>query len=242
MSEKKHPPTPTRLKELRKKGQHPQPARALEAVVQVAMLAAVYLLAGQAFAESTALWMSGLRWTADTADMLAHAASLLLVAAALACGLMAAGPSLALIASRRVSLSHIKPKPEAFNPASVFGRLFGKAQRWTHTFGAVSVLVSAGVYLSQKESLIVGEIAPDTAPGYSIAVLWSATVMHFALVATVPPAVKVILLPIDLLAKRLVFLSQNKMSEQDLRDEHKNTEGNPEIKMAQRQIQMEDAT
>jgi len=241
MSEKKHPPTPTRLKELRKKGQQAQPSRALETTLQLAALAALYLLADTTFKEAMSLWKTGVDPSTGVDGLPALSAGLLVRPAALGCLLMAVGPVAALLLSRRASLTHIAPKPEAFNPASIFGRLFGKAQIWTHVFGLICAMASIAIYVVQVRRLIVGPISLDTVQGYSKGMLWSAVVMHFAVAASVPPMLKVVLSPVDMLAKHFIFLSQNKMSDQDLRDEHKNTEGNPEIKMAQRQIQMEEA-
>lgn len=161
----------------------------------------------------------------------AHALLPLLVASSI---LVATGLAFQL-ASTRFSMSWQKliPKGANFNPISKLKQAPGRgfvsaiqAMALLAVFGTVLYVLAARnatkLLLLPLSSLNVGL---ETMRGICFDVLWKATAffMLFGL--------------IDLFRQKRRFMKQMRMSKQDVRDELKETEGNPQIKMRIRRLQ-----
>ena len=153
------------------------------------------------------------------------AASGILVATGLAFQLSSTGFSM--------SLHRLAPKPSNFN---VVSKLKSTLQRgWTSAIQGVALIIVFGLiiyWMAQENAsrllllpLASLETGLRTVWGLCMQVLWKA-VAFFVLFGV-----------IDLFRQKRRFAKQMKMSKQDVRDELKETEGNPQTKMRIRRLQ-----
>ncbi|NYE59757.1 flagellar biosynthetic protein FlhB [Duganella sp. 1224] len=133
-----------------------------------------------------------------------------------------------------VSGKHLEPKLSRMSPIANIGRLFsGK-----HAFELLISVGKAGVLIA-----VLIHVARSTVPDYTHlqmmpmgqAMLKGSNLMLDGLMSLV--AVFVIFALIDVPAQAWFFARNQRMSKQDLKEEHKSTEGRPEVKGRIRQLQ-----
>ncbi|MTV40821.1 EscU/YscU/HrcU family type III secretion system export apparatus switch protein [Duganella radicis] len=133
-----------------------------------------------------------------------------------------------------VSTTHWEPKLSRMSPMANLGRLFsGK-----HAFELAVSIGKAGVLIA-----VLIHVARASVPDYTKlqmmpigqAMLSGSNLMLDGLMAMV--AVFVIFALIDVPAQAWFFARNQRMSKQDLKEEHKSTEGRPEVKSRIRQLQ-----
>lgn len=133
-----------------------------------------------------------------------------------------------------VSMKNWEPKLSRMSPAANIGRLFsGK-----HAFELLISIGKAGVLIA-----VLVHVARSTVPEYTHlqmmpmgqAMMKGSNLMLDGLMSMV--AVFVIFALIDVPAQAWFFAKNQRMSKQDLKEEHKSTEGRPEVKGRIRQLQ-----
>lgn len=241
--------TPRRLREARKRGQVPR-SRELSTAVVVGAGAALLVSAGPGIAHQAAGAMrAALDWPADgmataLADpgglpaLLGHGllAGLLAVLPVLAATLLAALCAPLLIGGWNFAGQAIKPDLSRLNPVSGVGRLFSMQSLVELGKSLLKVgLIGCVAYALAKSSLgaLLGLGHEDSAGGIGHGAalvlrmfLWLAA--SLALIAAV-----------DVPYQLWHYGKQLKMSRQEIRDEHKQNEGRPEVKGRIRRLQQE---
>ncbi|RZT10009.1 flagellar biosynthetic protein FlhB [Duganella sp. CF402] len=133
-----------------------------------------------------------------------------------------------------VSTKHWEPKLSRMSPAANIGRLFSAK----HAFETAISIGKAGVLIA-----VLIHVARSSVPDYTQlqmmtigqAMLKGSGLMLDGLMSMV--AVFVIFALIDVPAQAWFFAKNQRMSKQDLKEEHKSTEGRPEVKSRIRQLQ-----
>ncbi|ELX09197.1 MULTISPECIES: flagellar biosynthesis protein FlhB [Oxalobacteraceae] len=133
-----------------------------------------------------------------------------------------------------VSTKHWEPKMERLSPAANLGRLFSAK----HGFEFLISLGKAGVLIA-----VLIHVARSTVQDYTQlqhmpmgrAMVSGSNLMLDGLMSLV--AVFIIFALIDVPAQAYFFAKNQRMSKQDQKEEHKSTEGRPEVKSRIRQLQ-----
>ncbi|MBA5688806.1 EscU/YscU/HrcU family type III secretion system export apparatus switch protein [Rugamonas apoptosis] len=133
-----------------------------------------------------------------------------------------------------VSMSHWEPKMERLSPAANLGRLFSSKHGFELlvSIGKASVLIWVLVHVArstvkdytQLEHMAMGQ-----------AMLAGSSLMLDGLMSLV--SVFIIFAVIDVPAQAYFFAKNQRMSKQDMKEEHKSNEGRPEVKNRIRQLQ-----
>ncbi len=244
-ADKTEQPTPRKLEEARKKGDVPKSQEISGWFVLGAGLFVIAAASGPA-ARSTAEW---LRLFFEQPDALLADPSAMprllgavgwrivgslglifavLIAAAIAGHLVQAKPV--------VAFEKLQPKLSKISPVEGFKRVFG-AQAWVNFFKGIAklTLVSVACFMAlwprRDELLLLPDldlaVMPEIAREASVA-LMIAALAAYALVAL-----------LDYSWQRHSFLERMKMSRRELKEEMKNTEGDPHVRAKLRQVRME---
>ena len=127
----------------------------------------------------------------------------------------------------KVTLKPLQPKPNKINPISGFKRMFSKDK----IFELIKAVVKVGilfyvVYQALKDEwgMIVNIYQLDIWSAVSLIV---STVLNIAFQIT---AVFFVIAFVDWMYQKRKFNNDMKMTKQEVKDEYKNTEGNPQIK------------
>ncbi|NVM79788.1 flagellar biosynthetic protein FlhB [Duganella sp. SG902] len=133
-----------------------------------------------------------------------------------------------------VSTKHWEPKLSRMSPMSNIGRLFsGKhAFELAISIGKAGVLIAVLIHVARSS---VADYTQLQLMPIGQAMLHGSGLMLDGLMAMV--AVFVIFALIDVPAQAWFFAKNQRMSKQDLKEEHKSTEGRPEVKSRIRQLQ-----
>lgn len=133
-----------------------------------------------------------------------------------------------------ISMSHWEPKMERLSPAANLGRLFSSKHGFELlvSIGKASVLIWVLVHVArstvkdytQLEHMAMGQ-----------AMLAGSSLMLDGLMSLV--SVFIIFAVIDVPAQAYFFAKNQRMSKQDMKEEHKSNEGRPEVKNRIRQLQ-----
>ncbi len=235
-TEKHLPPTEKRLRDAREKG---QVARSRD-LGHLAVLAAGLVLLIMAMPQLVA-WLRGVlatglsfdaRSVASTGFMTDRLAALVLPAVALALGLgsvMAVVSLAAAVASGGwvFTLKAIAPDFGRINPLSGLGRIVSKAQLGDMAkavFLAVLLAIVGGNYLYRHlQDFALAQAMPLPA---AFAAVGQTMVSGLWLLMLVLAVFAVVDVPLQ----RFMHVSRLKMSHEDVKQEHKQSEGNPEIK------------
>lgn len=242
--EKTEEPTDQRLRQSREKGDVAQRKNILEAFTICAGVVLVFVLwpmfyvgiAGvfDATLESLNKPLSEKRNELLSAGFDAALFSLTLTAILAISGLL-----LHLLLNRfNFAPQSLTPKFDKFNPVTGLKNLFSKST--FYNFGRIMVLFPAicAIYYSVVHSNM-GEIVRASYCG----VRCIADIFYDIFVQTLVLIIGllVILAAIDFKIQTVLFLSQSKMTKDEVKREHKGNEGDPLIKSARRQIALEDA-
>ncbi|MEM6674506.1 MAG: flagellar biosynthesis protein FlhB [Planctomycetota bacterium] len=139
----------------------------------------------------------------------------------------------------RIAPKAIAPKPQKLDPIAGFKKILGPR-------GAMRTLL--GVLRIGLIGVAVAVVAWLELPGLAAVAGTSAqqsavAIGHLFVRATAAGILVVVVLAVvDLVYQRLQFARDMRMSKKELRDEHKNTEGDPQVRARIRQIQRELAT
>ncbi len=243
--EKTNEPTAKRLNEARRKGQTPR-SKELQTMAVTLVGSASLLLLGSSFADGVGdIFNANFTLTRadlfDTGTLIRHLGSAIRSALLMLLPFFAIAMAVALLASValggfNVSTESMTPKFSKMNPLKGLKRIFspnglmelGKAlAKFLLIAGATVLLIWSWwgdlLRLANKEAL-VSIVEGLTLVGWS-SLLLSSTLIFLALVDV----------PFQLWNHK----RQLKMTQQEVRDEHKETEGRPEVKGRIRQLQRE---
>jgi flagellar biosynthesis protein FlhB len=218
---------------------------------------AVAVLAGAAWLRFAGPWMleqlsgaawAGLSWDRGAIEDFNPGAALLALLWAvlppvlvLAAGvLLAVGATQLAMADGRWVGANALPKASRLNPLSGFKRMFG-AQGWIEVAKGllkIGLLGAIAWYWARGRLDGLLSLGRGASLHHQLALAWEAlTSLLFALAAGL-----IVIALIDFPVQWLRRMLRLKMSSQEMRDEHKESEGSPERKMAQRQRQRQYAS
>ncbi len=240
--EKTEAPTPKRRKDAREKGDILRSRELATALVMLAGVAWLIMLGGNLLAACKALMTESFRFDVrDVEDFapwrpLVQAGWHLLpgLAGLFAITIVAAILSQAGLGSLGFNASLLAPKASRVNPASGLKRIFGM-QGWTELGKSLLKIVLLGAIgawmLWKAQHMTIGLAAADlpnaiAALGGTLMAILIAMAGGLALIAGID-------VPIQLIR----LLAKLRMSKQEVRDEHKESEGSPEAKANIRQRQ-----
>ncbi|MBK67071.1 MAG: flagellar biosynthesis protein FlhB [Rickettsiales bacterium] len=246
-SQKTEDPTPKRLKEMREKGQVVM-SRELNSWVLllagtfVLLLIGPWMMSGIAHTIKTFIAMPH-RLAADPyglMEVLRHALTdiglylflpaLLLVVAAIAAPFVQVGPIF--------SAETIKPKLEKISPLSGFKRLFGAKAFFEFFKGLVKIILVSGVIAMivwPYTKTLTADVGQNVLflmarlEGLTMKVLIGVLVLVFVMAV------------IDYIYQRNEHMKKARMSRKEIRDEYKQTEGDPHVKGKLRQLRQQRA-
>lgn len=245
--ERTESPSQRRLEEARRQGQVPRSRDLGAAVVVLVGGVGVYALSPWLFSRLLALMHDGL--TLSRLDLMDGTTMLPRLERALAQAMLAAAPLLALLLAAAVlaplmiggwafSSERLAPDFSRLDPVAGLGRLFslralielGKALARV----LVVALITVAVFSKQFRSF--SGLGAEPAP---LGILHAFRLIGLALIA-LGGALGVIAL-IDVPLALWQYQRSLRMTRQELRDEHKETEGSPEIKARVRRVQQQQA-
>ena len=132
----------------------------------------------------------------------------------------------------KVTTKPLKPKPDKFNPINGFKRIFSKDS----LFELVKSIIKIALIIYVAYSSIKGE-ANNIFVLYEIPLL-QAVILCGNIIINAGFKISLVYLVVgiaDFIYQKHKFNEDMKMTKQEVKDEYKNTEGNPEIKGRQRQ-------
>lgn len=249
-ADKPHEPTPRKLEEARKKGEVPRSAD-IGTAAAYAGLVAVAAGVGATTLEAFGALLAGMIARADTLAPALLSGGGRLPAGGLMAGLSAplvpwfAVPMvavlLAFIAQRALIFtpSKLEPKLSRISPIATAKSKFGRNGLFEFAKSTLKLAVYTGLlalYLSGRIDRLISTM--HLAPGMAAAEL-GRFALEFMAVATLIAAA---IAAVDYLWQVFEHQRQNRMSHQDLKDEIKQSEGDPMLKQQRRQRGMEIAT
>lgn len=243
--ERTEQPSEKRLREAREKGDIPRSRDLSGALVTLAGVAALLNGGERAMTHARTIYHLGLDYSRDAlfSDALPgrvlglalHEALMLFMPVAIATVLACfAGPI--LLGGISFSAQALQPKFERLDPVSGFGRIFamrglvelGKALVKLLFIGAaLALLLKASA--SELQALGRADVAEGVA--HAMTLLGRSALLFGALLALIGGA--------DALYQKFDHAKRLRMSKQELKDEAKETEGNPQLKGRIRQVQFE---
>jgi len=244
-SDRSEQATPHRLQEARRKGQVAKSndllACAAVAVLTVTLQASGWDGLGQLLqlARRTLARAPGLEWS--VANLAAWCGQLLLALLVLLAPLLLALVIAGLLANLAqtgpvFSAEPIKPDFKRLNPAEGFKRIFSMRTLFEAGKSIVKLLVLAGVAWVALRAALPGLLAlPMAAPGAYPRILLT---LLAGLLGKLALALLLIALA-DLGFVRWDFAKRMRMSKRDIKDEHKNREGDPRIRARIRELRKE---
>ena len=238
--EKTEKPTPQRLKKARKEGQIP---RTQELGTWLGVAAASVLLpmiASKGFAEVQTLFLQ-IRAVADEPEVSAIAALLgqaltafLVTVLPLALGLMVVGV-LASASQGGVTFATkgMKPTLKKFNPATGLKRMFGTQGLWEVVKALIkTVALGAVVVITSDRAQTLVSAAGAMPLSAVIDVFVDSAILMFRVVAVTGLIIAVA----DYVVVRQKMMKQLKMSRYEITQEHKQSEGDPQMKGQRRAV------
>lgn len=234
MSERTHDPTPKRLRDARAKGDVPQAplvAGALGLVIAIPLLRGIV----EARTRDLARALSSLEpvrtidaWSVAFAVIGAVAPlALVLAAIALASGIV--------LGSVGFSPARLAPDPSKLEPFSGIKRIFEKGRLWGAARGlAVLALASAVVWKSVLFATANGARAAGD-PGKVLRIAADAA----SSIAMTAGAIACVFAVADALIGRRIWLGRLKMTREEVMREHKEGEGDPDIKRRREELHHE---
>ncbi len=136
------------------------------------------------------------------------------------------------------SVKKISPKPSKINPLSGFKRLFSSQGLMEFAKGILKLslvsLVAFGLAIPMLSDL---QMLPAVSTGEALHRIHEIAI----LMAVASVGVMTVIAALDYVYQRATFMKQMRMSKTEIKDEHKQTDGDPQIKARIRQIRMERA-
>ncbi len=244
--EKTEPATPRKREESRKKGQVAKSGEVGTAALILAGFLALRLLGPNIFYRIGQLMTHFLGTMADfdgSPDMvyamflLALSEAGLILLPFLAAVLLVALGSQAIQVGLRVTLESVQPKFSRVNPLEGFNRIFSKRALVEFAKSLIKIAIVGYLAFRQiRDSLhwLPGLIQMDTTQGLTL------VGQGITQLASLIGGALFVVAVLDYLYQRWEFEQSIKMSKQEIKDEHKQAEGDPQIrsKMRQRQRQL----
>lgn len=242
--EKTEEPSEKKLKKVREEGQVAKSTDLVEVAclgaVLVTLQAGEHYLAGtlQAVVKDALDFTSGERSLQDLTiamtDIGMHALGLLCGVAAVALGaaLLALAPQTGL----QISLQAVMPKLTSVSPSSGITRIFSMNSAIDLAKMTLKATVIVAVmWQTIRGALPVVASALDQSVPQLIGVLWS-VLMHVVAVAL---GVFIVIGAVDYKLQQVLFIRKNRMSKDEVKREHKESEGNPEMKGERKRVARE---
>ncbi|MBT8145039.1 MAG: flagellar biosynthesis protein FlhB [Gammaproteobacteria bacterium] len=243
--EKTERATPKRLKEAREKGQVPRSRELNTAAVMIAASASLFVLGSGMSRDLVTILQNGLTFdratifdTTSLANNLGDSivAGILTITPFLAvCAVVALGAP-TLLGGWSFSVKAMAFKGEKLNPIAGLKRLFAlrAVVELLKALGKFLVVGAAAVFVLQR---LAGDFLMLSTEPVRPALQHTAWLCAFALV--VMSSVLVLIAAIDVPFQLWDHAKKLRMTRQEVRDEHKETEGQPEVKSRIRSVQQE---
>ena len=239
---KTHDPTPKRLEDARRKGEVAVAPEMRHAVMLLAMLAACGWLATDMMDAigrlSEGLWGRAEDFRIDPEGTQHLAAALL---GELAAGLLPmlgllflAGLAIGALQGRpTLAWARLKPQWKKLNPVAGLTRLFGKQAlvEFAKTLAKCTAVLLVCVVVLRPHWIALEQLVGMD----PLATLHTAGALGWVMMKAALLLVGA-LAAFDFLYQHRAFLQRMRMSLQELKDEHKESDGNPEVKAKQRQL------
>lgn len=235
-------PTPRRREEARRQGQVPFSAEAVGSLVLLAGVFGLRSVGPDVWAALSDILRHGLTdplvpefAAADARDLFQRAVVRVLAALGPFLGLLlAVGVAASVVqVGFQINTEKLEPNFDKLNPANGFGRLFsvGALVKGLLTILKVIALASVAYVVLEPRAGVITTIGRDNLSG-AVAASW-ALVLRLALYMVAAVAMVAVL---DYLYQRRKFEQSLRMTKQELKDELKQEEGDPQIKARIRQI------
>jgi flagellar biosynthesis protein FlhB len=240
--------TPKRLEEARRKGQIPRSRDLSAAAVTLAGGTALYMMGGQIGGALHGIMSRGLTLTREQA--LDPAYLLPALADAAAAGLRACAPVLGVIMLAAIlaplalggwsfSTASLAPQFSRLNPLEGVKRMFAMRSimellKALAKFGVVAVVAVIVLWHEAPALLALGREPIDQAIGHAVKLSGQGLLSISAGL--------IIIAAIDAPYQLWQYAQQMKMSREEIREEHKESEGSPEVKGRIRQLQQQMAS
>lgn len=230
--EKSHEPTQKRLEDARKKGQIPRSQDALTAAAYAGFLIAVVTLGNRSILASAEAGMTALH-RPDGIDARSLADAMLLPLLPLF--LLPALPVIAFLIARRGILftaENLAPKLSRIDPVATAKQRFGPEGMMDFLKGAAKmVLVSVLLAFVLRAELAELMAAPTLDPGPGSALMLAIVTRFIALIL----GIAIVFALVDILWQTHRHRVRNRMSRQDLVEEQREAEGDPQARTTRRQ-------
>ncbi len=241
--EREEPASEKRLREAREKGEVPRSRELGAAVVVLAGVSSLLASRQEMAVHTRNILRAGLSYSRDDlfnadgpAHVLATAAleALKLLGPVFATTMVAAIAGPALIGGLNFSGQALIPKFERLDPIAGFGRIFAVRGLIELLKSLLKVVLIGGVlawflYRGIKDMLAVGTGPVEPGIMHTFGVLGHAALVFGAILGVIAM--------IDAPWQKFEFAKRMRMSKQELKDEHKESDGNPEMKNRVRQMQ-----
>lgn len=234
MAEKTHAPTPKRLRDARAKGDVP---RAPLVAGAVGLLALVVLVpaAMRALLRRLAATMNDLR-PIDRVDPWSLGGEMLAVVTPIAAALIAVAVVSSLATGGLVfSPSKLAPDPSRLDPFGGLKNLFDKTRIWGALRGFVVVVACA--WLLGGAIFAAMKIGARATGDVSFSIVLASTTA--TKIATTAAIVALAVAVVDAIVARRMWLSRLKMTREEVMREHREGEGDPEIKRRREELHHE---
>ena len=242
--EKTEQPTEKRLQDSRKKGnvaQRKNPQEAALLVLGVVIVASMWPVLAGLCLQVVDVAILGVEDGFDQAisDMAATARAIVTLLAALSIGLGLFVLLLGLMLNKfNFAPESLKPKFEKLNPVNGLKGLFSVATvynflRMMVYFTIVSVILYFSISLNMADVLQASRCGPRC-----LAEMFPGIFLQMVFLILL---VLMILAVIDFRIQTMIFIKQNKMTKDEIKREHKGSEGDPQIKGKRKQLAREDA-
>jgi flagellar biosynthetic protein FlhB len=243
--EKTESATPKRLEEARRKGQIPRSKELSAAAVTMSAAAALYMMGDQLSAKLYAFMHRSLTLTRE--QSLDHTQMIPTLTSAALEGFLICAPILGIIALAAIlaplalggwsfSTEALMPQFNRLNPIEGFKRVFSMRAvveliKALAKFGVVGLVAVIVLWKDTPALLALGQEPLDQAIAHTIVLSGKALLSITAGL--------LIIAGIDVPYQLWTYAKQLKMSRQEIREEHKESEGSPEVKGRIRQLQQQ---
>ncbi|MCY4325010.1 MAG: EscU/YscU/HrcU family type III secretion system export apparatus switch protein [Betaproteobacteria bacterium] len=244
MAEKTEPPTPKKIRDSRKKGQFLFSKEIVSLTTLIMVSGGLYMAKDEIFGRLHGLLTAAI--ALPNAKAFEQVAYELTIASLIAIGLAALftyGPGLISSILANVgqvglvfSAAKIKQGLKSLDAINNAKQMFSKKSLINFGFNIIKVIVIAAAV-----AWVVFDLLRDNllSPSCGMVCVVDVTVSAFIYLVCICAAVFVPLAVIDYLIQRHLYMSELKMSIDEVKQEYKETEGNPEIKGQRKQLHRE---
>src|SRR6478735_10944629 len=239
MSDKTEQPTPRRLAKVRREGDSPVSATLSQSIGFMAALSVVGGAVSLATEQAGALLSAALRHPSEPASPMTVARAVLGMSLPLVALAAVASSAASLVQTgASISLEKLVPSLDRLNPFTGLKNLFS----WQRLVGIARSLCAAslvGYFALRQLSAHAGDFAASIGNARAAALLAAHVAGNVAWFAA---ALGVALGLLDLLLTRRAWLRRHRMSKDEVKREHRESEGDPALKAARRRAHQEALT